>query len=127
MTRKTQGFTLLELLAVMAIVAVLVALGTQGYRHARLQARESQAVAELERLRLALDEFRAEYGRYPEQLSPAGIATLPGIGFLTNAVEGVVLVDPWGRDYQYQCSNRFLYSIWSKGQDAGSDEDDIRP
>ena len=52
----------------------------------------------------------------------------PGIGFLTNAVEDAALVDPWGNGYRYQCSEPFLYSIWSAGQDALSGTvDDVDP
>lgn len=50
---------------------------------------------------------------------------------LSNTVEGVEFVDPWGRPYQYRhaegSQNRFLYSVWSQGQDPEKDSDDIAP
>lgn len=125
--REIQGFTLIELLAVLAIIAILAVVGSKGYDYARRQAKESRAKAELEKLRLALDEFRVEYGRYPEQTTASGFRNLAAIKLLTNSVEGIDLVDPWGRDYQYQCTNRFLYRIWSMGQNADTDADDIEP
>jgi general secretion pathway protein G len=120
---EKRGFTFLELLAVMAIIAILAGFGAKGYSLARRQAKESRAKAEIEILRTALNEYRVEYGRYPRQDSPG---TLPDLDTLTNAVEGVVLIDPWGNPYQYICTNRFLYSIWSDGQGEGTD-DDINP
>ncbi|MDH3982272.1 MAG: prepilin-type N-terminal cleavage/methylation domain-containing protein, partial [Kiritimatiellaceae bacterium] len=80
-----RGFTILELLAVMAIISVLIGLGFQGYTFSRRQAKESQARADLEKLRTALDEFRVEFGRYPERTQP-GLP--PRLDFLTNQVEG---------------------------------------
>lgn len=119
-----KGFTLIELLAVMAILAILAGLGAKGYSLARRRAKESRARAEIETLRTALNEYRVEHGCYPRQDSPG---TLPCLDMLTNAVEGAVLIDPWGNAYQYVCTNRFLYRIWSTGQDANSVADDINP
>jgi prepilin-type N-terminal cleavage/methylation domain-containing protein len=121
---KKRGFTLIELLAVMAIIAVLAALGSKGYSLARRQAKESRAKAELETWRTALNEYRVEFGRFPVQPAPG---ELPRIDFLTNAVEHVVWIDPWGNPYLYVCTNRFLYSIWSEGQSTNSIADDINP
>ena len=118
------GFTILELLVVMLIIAILAGLGVKGYSLARRQAKESRAMAEIEKLRSALEEFRVEFGRYPSQ-SLAG--EIPELDFITNAVEGIELLDPWGNPYQYVCTNRFLYSIWSEGQDATDDNDNINP
>lgn len=119
MVGKKCGFTLLELIAVMAIIAILAGLGAKGYNAARHQAKESRAKAEIEKLRNLLNEYRVEYGRYP--------ATLFDIGPLTNSVEGLEWIDPWGHDYQYLCTNRFLYTIWSEGQDSSTDADNIDP
>ena len=116
------GFTLIELLAVMAIIAILAGLGAKGYSLARRQTQESRAKAELEILRAALEEYRIEFGRYPQQ-NTAG--NLPNLDIITNAVEGVELRDPWGAPYQYLCTNRFFYSIWSEGQNADTEADNI--
>ncbi len=129
--KKRDGFTLLELLVVMAIIAILAGLGAKGYRLAKRTAKESRAKAEIEKIRTALEEYRVEYGAYPVQDSGGSFGGLAEIGDLTNAVEGVQLTDPWGNAYQYQRSagaqNRFLYRIWSMGQDPDSAVDDIYP
>ena len=132
MNGTRRGFTILELLAVMAIIAILAALGAKGYRLARRQAKESQAKAEIEKLRAALNEYRVEYGGYPRFSGTFSglVDSLDPVrqGVLTNAVEGIRYTDPWGGDYGYSYSNRFLYSILSAGQDAvAGTEDDIDP
>jgi general secretion pathway protein G len=124
---QRHGFTILELLVVMAIIAILAGLGSKGYSLAKRQAKESRAKVEIEKLRNALNEYRVEYGRYPDQSSPASFDALPEINFLTNTVEGIELVDPWGRTYQYLCTNQFIYSIWSDGQNAETKDDNISP
>jgi general secretion pathway protein G len=128
-----RGFTVLELLVVMAIIAILAGLGATGYGLARRQAKESRAKAQLETLRTALDEYRVEFGSYPGtgHDGPIGELAAAELDFLTNAVDGVELIDPWGRAYQYRhaggLQNRFLYKVWSEGQDSESNEDDIDP
>jgi general secretion pathway protein G len=122
-----QGFTLLELLVVMAIIAILAGLGAKGYSLARRQAKEGQAKADIEKLRTALNEYRVEFGRYPQQQYPAELSRLVEINDLTNLVEDIELIDPWGNPYQYVCTNRFLYSIWSEGQDTETGKDNINP
>lgn len=123
-----RGFTILELLAVMAIIAILAALGAKGYSLARRQAKESRAMADIEKLRTALSEYRVEYGRFPELDGDGGFVDMADLGRVTNLVKDVVLTDPWGNSYQYVCTNRFLYRIWSRGQDGvGGTEDDIEP
>ena len=127
MVEKRRGFTLLELLTVMVIIAVLSGLGAGGYSLARRQAKESRAKVDLEKWRAALNEYRVELGSYPAQNPGAPIRSVSAIGFLTNAVEGVESIDPWGNAYQYQCTNRFAYRIWSEGQDTETDDDNIDP
>ncbi|MEE9369288.1 MAG: type II secretion system protein GspG [Pontiella sp.] len=124
MDGKKSGFTILELIVVMLIIAILSGLGAKGYSLARRQAKEGQAKADLENLRIGLEEFRIEFDRYPQQQSAGQI---PRLDFLTNAVEGIEVLDPWGNPYQYVCTNRYLYSIWSEGQDVGEDNDNINP
>ena len=124
---RTAGFTLMELLAVMLILAVLAGLGVKGYSLARRSAKESRAQAEIEILRTALNEYRVEYGRFPGQAAPAAISQLPVFDELVELTQGVEAVDPWGNDYRYLSTNRFQCSVWSTGQDADSDADDINP
>ncbi|MDF7797860.1 type II secretion system protein GspG [Pontiellaceae bacterium B1224] len=127
MSGRRRGFTLLELLAVMAILAILAGLGAGGYQLARRSAKEGQAKAEIEQLRTALEEYRVEYGRYPEQFSAGNFSSIAEISTLSDLTDTMVLNDPWGRAYQYQSTNRFLYRIWSEGENAESDADNIDP
>ena len=67
-TRCRRGFTLIEMLVVMAIVALLLTLAAPRY-FASLDKSKDVALAEnLKVLRVTLDRFYADKGRYPETL-----------------------------------------------------------
>ena len=59
------GFTLVELLIAMTIVAVLTALSLVSYQGARKNARDGQRRADLEQIRSALEICRADTDSYP--------------------------------------------------------------
>lgn len=60
-----QGFTLIEILVAMTIVAVLVSLALVSYQGARKSARDGKRKADLEQVRSALEMCRADTGSYP--------------------------------------------------------------
>lgn len=63
------GFTLIELIVVMAIVALLVSIAAPRYFRSVERARENTLLTSLNVMRNALDQFAADKGRYPESLS----------------------------------------------------------
>lgn len=66
--RRGRGFTLIELIVVMAIVALLVSLAAPRYVHAVDRAREASLRSSLRTVREAIDQFAADRGRYPLSL-----------------------------------------------------------
>lgn len=64
----SRGFTLVELLVVMAIIATLLSLVAPRYVRSVQAARESVLRTNLVGLRDAIDKFRADTGRFPESL-----------------------------------------------------------
>lgn len=63
-----KGFTLIELIVVMAIVALLVSIAAPRYFHSVDVARENALRTTLKVVRSAIDQFAADKGRYPESL-----------------------------------------------------------
>lgn len=115
--RKRAAFTLLELLAVVALIAVLTALGIGGGTRALAAGRSTRARAELAAIAAALEAYRRAHGDYPHtsdaaQLlralrghrGPSSDAEISGRPLLETArftlVDGV-LVDPWEQPYVY--------------------------
>lgn len=133
-----EGFTLLELLMVVAIIAVLSAIAMPVFKNYLDKARNSRAMAEIRVIESQLALYQSETGVLPEHLEDMGS----------------VQRDPWGRPYYYTLlagksltgpgkvsprKNRFLhplnsdYDLYSAGVDgetqlaltATSSHDDI--
>jgi type II secretion system protein G len=66
--RRTRGFTLIELIVVMAIVALLAGIAAPRYLHSIDRAKENSLRTSLRVMRDAIDHFAADRGRYPETL-----------------------------------------------------------
>lgn len=62
---RTTGFTLVEMLVVVLIIAVLIGLTVKILGGAGRQAAKAVTVNHLERLKHAVEEFYSEYGQYP--------------------------------------------------------------
>lgn len=63
-----RGFTLIELIVVMAIVALLVAIATPRYFAYLERSKEAVLRADLAVMRDALDKFYGDHGRFPDSL-----------------------------------------------------------
>lgn len=66
------GFSLTELLIVMAIVSILASLTLPSYSHYVNKSRRSDAITSLLQLQLAQEQWRATYGIYSTGLSELG-------------------------------------------------------
>jgi len=82
--KRTRGFTLLELVTAMTILALLTSVGIVGYRHQTKTAREAVLKEDLFQLNHALECYRADRGKYP-----ASIGRLRELGYLRD-----IPVDP---------------------------------
>ena len=63
------GFTLIELIVVMAIVALLVSIAAPRYLHSIDRAKEATLRSSLQSMRQAIDQFAADTGRYPDSMA----------------------------------------------------------
>lgn len=63
---KKKGFTLLELIIGMAIVAVLATLGIAGISVVQRSTRDTERRKTLEQINLQLEDMKGPLGRYPE-------------------------------------------------------------
>jgi general secretion pathway protein G len=62
------GFTLIELMVVMAIIALLLALATPRYFNHLERSRETVLKQDLAVMRDAIDKYHGDRGRYPDSL-----------------------------------------------------------
>lgn len=66
--RASRGFTLLELMIVLAIMGVLITIAQPNLKSAITRAKEAVLKEDLFQLRDALDQYYADNGKYPSQL-----------------------------------------------------------
>ncbi len=134
-SRRRGGFTLLEVLLVVGIIALLAAfvvpsfMGTQ--RRAEVQIAQTM-VDDGGHVASQLRIFRLHMGRLPEELkelvekpSDEDDAAKWGGPYLESLDK---LKDPWGSELQYKCpgdTNEDSYDLWSIGPDRqdGTDDD----
>jgi general secretion pathway protein G len=67
--RRSQGFTLIEMLVVMALIVVLASVGMIAYKSSVQRGREAVLKEDLYRLRDAIDQYHADKGKYPTDLN----------------------------------------------------------
>ncbi len=98
-TQRSSGFTLIELIVVIALVAVLAAVVAPNLLGKASDANRKSAAVQLEKVANAVELYRLETGRYPEKLTdlvqkPNGVERWNGpyVRKLSR------LKDPWGND-----------------------------
>ena len=114
---RTDGFTLFELLVSISIIAVLTAVAVVSYGGLNKKTRDSRRVADLEKIRIALEAARQIGNTYPSSLG-----ALVTSGFLDKAP-----VDPKTKNvYSYipGSSPRYTYTFCTLVEDIGSTSSD---
>lgn len=120
--RSEAGFTLLELLVVLGILALLAAFAGPAVLRYMGKARSDTARAQIAAIGTAVEMYALDMGTPP--------ATETGLGALVAPPQGATrwrgpylksaggLVDPWGRPYHYRSPGKNApYEIFTYGQD----------
>ena len=98
-TRPKSGFTLIELIVVIALVAVLAAVVAPNLLGKAGEANRKSALVQIEKISSAVELYRLETGRYPDELidlveQPQGLDRWQG-PYVRKRSQ---LVDPWGNE-----------------------------
>ena len=130
---SSAGFTLLELLVVLGILALLAAVAGPSVLRYMGKARTETAKAQIASISTAVELYALDMGAAP--------GTEVGLGALMSAPQGAArwrgpylknangLIDPWGRPYNYRSPGQHApYEIFSYGHDnapggTGEDQD----
>jgi general secretion pathway protein G len=123
--RRRRGFTLIEILVVVIIIATLATAIVLSVGSAPEEARISRAKSDIATLETALERFRLDMRRYPDDDE--------GLRALAEAPEGEdadrwkgpyikrLQKDPWDRDYVYEnpgTHNTHGFDLYTLGGDA---------
>jgi len=128
-TFRARGFTLLELLVVVAIIALLVGYVAPRYFSQVGKSEIGLARAQIDSVEKALDQYRLDTGHYPS--TEQGLAALQARPANEQKWSGpymrkAIPPDPWGQPYRYQSPGSHgefdLYSYGKDGQSGGEGE-----
>lgn len=135
--RSSMGFTLIEMLVVIVVIAILAGLVGPMVFHNVGDAKLTAAKAQLELFGLALEQYRLDTDYYPSTAQGLeALRTLPGgepdpRNWRGPYLKKSIPLDPWGRPYVYRSPgevNPTGYDLLTYGRDgrpggAGEDED----
>jgi prepilin-type N-terminal cleavage/methylation domain len=134
------GFTMVEILVILAIISLLIGLIVSGADSVRRKSKVYQAQAMIASLETALALYHVDFGAYPAAGNLNMVTLLtdsvnlggnpewrgPYMSFkendLTGKVPNATVIDPWKHAYGYDLPGIPEYRIWSAGPN-GIDED----
>ncbi|HGM0801870.1 TPA: pilin, partial [Neisseria gonorrhoeae] len=121
MNTLQKGFTLIELMIVIAIVGILAAVALPAYQDYTARAQVSEAILLAEGQKSAVTEYYLNHGEWPENNDKAGVASSDKIkGKYVQKVEvakGVVTAQMASTGVNKEIKGKKL-SLWAKRQDG---------
>ncbi len=125
--RGQGGFTLVELLLVLAILAILAGIVLPKLSGRTEQARESAAKSQIATFGTALDAFEVDNGFYPRGKSMDALVHKPrdAQNWRGPYLQKDVPMDPWNRPYVYDCPGKHNpsgYDLMSLGPPDGTSD-----
>ena len=120
--RSEQGYSLVELLVVMAIIVLLGTIAVPQLLKYLDGAKQDTARAQIESLTATLDLFKLDVGRYPTQEEGLGALVAVPVGLAgwngPYVKRKDMLLDPWKRTYRYKTpGDHGDYDLLSYGAD----------
>jgi type IV pilus assembly protein PilA len=87
--RQTRGFSLIELLIVIAIILVIITIAVPKFQKAQIFVRETAAMRAIQTLHTTQVQYQSQYGRYATSLAelgppPSGADSPAGAGLIGN-------------------------------------------
>jgi general secretion pathway protein G len=116
--RGQRGFTLVELLLVLVILALIAGLILPGIIGQAERAKAKAASSQISRISMSVESFYLDTGNTPSSLDelvnePSGVSGWNG-PYIINSI----LKDPWGRPYTYKVPGEHgAFDIMSYGAD----------
>lgn len=122
LARRSSGFTLVELLLVIAILATLATVVVVNVAGVGADAKINATRTSIGAIGSAIQTYEIKMGRFPNSLDDLTVETESSAALLKKDN----LNDTWGTPFQYKKLTKYSYEIRSAGPDAQfNTEDDI--
>lgn len=126
MINKQKAFTLIELLIVMAILALLAGLVGPTLWNKLSGAKRDVTATQIKSIESSLDSYRLDMGKFPKELNEL-VKDSTGKSAWDGPYMKKIPKDPWESDYQYVSPGKYNkdYDLYSMGADSqeGGEED----
>lgn len=129
--RGDSGFTIIELLVVVAIIGILSAIAIVNYVNALDKAKQRQTIADIREMAMAWERYHIDHNTYAVSAAyvfpdePVAYVDLLA-AMVPNYSKTLHQFDGWGNSYEFALDGD-RYSIRSKGKDGVADDDYENP
>jgi general secretion pathway protein G len=124
-SQRAAGFTLIEILMVMAIIGMLAVMVAPNVFRQQAGAQRDAAMSQISALEAALDAYRLDVGSYPDSLEGLVENIDDRASWNGPYLRRDLPLDPWGNSYVYEADGRefTLISYGADGEQGGTDDD----
>ena len=122
-TQARRGFTLMELMVVIAILGLLVTMVAPNVWNVFKKGNVTTAKAQIKSIEGAIANYRLNHNKVPDDLSEL---TMPDPDNFNDVYIDEIPVDPWGNPYEYNKMSNSKFELRSLGADGmpGGDGED---
>ncbi len=116
--KKHKGFSLIEILVVMVIMATIMGIVANSIGNNKNKAKLKEAEIKISKLKMAVESFNTDLGYYPRSLNALSEDNGDG-NWLGPYAKKKELKDPWNEEFNYSSpgQNDEEFSIVSYGRD----------
>lgn len=118
-----RGFSLIEIMVVVTLMAILIGLGTTYLMNQLERGKEQAARSTAYEIAKALDLYKLQHGAYPTLSEGLEALVNPPTG---KPVLDELPLDPWKKPYNYAIpgeKNPKSFDVWSSGPDGNAAQD----
>lgn len=129
--RRARGFTLIEVMLVLAILVILGSLVVANFSNVLVSSKVKTAKAQISNFELPLEMYQQDIGSYPTSQQGLEALRAPPADMVDPTkwhgpyLRKDIPLDPWDNAYIYELQGPAVYQIYSAGPDGqpGTDDD----